>query len=116
MFQKYLVHVSFGNVEYAAQRTVDDAGVAVHDVELAVPGDGGVHQIADVFLLGDVAVHVANVLAEFIGDFLARFVLDIGDHHFRSVFMKNANCASSDPACPAGDNRHLPFQSEKPPN
>lgn len=109
----YLVQIRLCNVQYTAKLTVDDTGIVVHNVELAMPVDGGVDQLGNVVFLRHIAVDIAYVFAEFVGEFLANFVLDIGDYDFCSIFMKNSHCTSSNPACTARDDRHLPFQSEK---
>src|SRR4051794_13230612 len=63
----------------AAVRT-HDAGVVEHAVEAAELGYGGVGDTGDVGLAGDVAVHVARVVAELVREPLPAVVLDVGQH------------------------------------
>jgi len=48
-------------------KTVQGPSVAVHYVELSVFGHGGVHEVADVFLVGDVTMDVAGSFAQLAG-------------------------------------------------
>ncbi len=78
---------------------------AVHQAEEGAQFLGRGHGLLAVGFLGDVAVHVA--LAQFLGQGLARLVLDVGDDDLGAVFRQHAHGARAQSGSATRNNEYL---------
>ena len=85
-----------------------DAGVVERDVDRPVGLDGGVEQVVDGDLVGDVDRHERS--AEFVGDGLARLRIDVADDDRGALGVHAPGRGQPDAAGSAGDDGDLSGQ------
>jgi hypothetical protein len=85
-------------------------GVVVQHVQTPERVERGPHQTLDAVLGGDVGVQRHRLVAQFAGQDLQGFVVDVAQHHSRSVANQQASRRRTDATRSTGDDGHLSVQ------